>query len=782
MRTFELYLTSRVNASGSVEVATAGFTQTFTTTPGMITTIKLPADPQGLSVELYQSEVISPGFGVHITADQDIEVFVLSHIIASSDAFMALPVEATGTDYLTMNYPVELFHNPQKGTQPYNSQFTIVGEYDSTTVTITPSATTKLKKAAGQPFTILLNSGDAYMLQGDSNAGNDLTGSLIHSDKPVAVISGHESTSIPAAAVDDSGRSAPSNQLLEDIPPIPSWGSSAIVVPFRSSEKPDLIRILSAEDNNAITINGTVAATLNKGQFYEITAIPGPLVITASAPILTAQYSHSNWDELAGYGDPSFVLDYPVEQFDTEYEINSITTATIDDGINNKPAFDSNFVNIAVDMSGIASMQMDGVPIAANLFSLIPGSTFAFAQIAATPGPHHFNGSVPFGLTVYGFGSYDAYSYPGGAVFHDLEPATLRFVPFDSTLLCQPEDRSIWVKDPGDEPSQLSAVSLDGQSPVPFSVTTQLPITIQPGDSVQVIIHFAPISVGNYSATVKLSFNQPRNQSYDVPILATAMPSPILALHAYYPTQLVDYAESFYLPILVDSTFLNSGTSSATVVLSHTPRLYNLGDIFSTNTLASGAYLSYVSSADADTIFIQFQSPLSSGALQTSSGNAPLLLVRLDPIQDIETPNATDSCMLSASLGFSGSSLSSDCYTMKGTDIKVLVGALCDPPILSNDTLITPGSAIDHPYPNPASKILEVPVVVGTNCVSTSGSTTLSVQIVNVVGQTLERQDISDVQAGRLSVPLNIGSLPSGEYFVLVWIGSDELVQKFLHR
>ena len=777
LRTFVLYIASKTSASGTVDIPAVGFSQAFTASPGTITAINVPSNPKGFSVELYESEVVFPGFGVHITADQDIEVFVLSHLIATSDAYTPLPVPATGTDYSTINYPSAQFNNLRTGIESDRSEFTLVGEFDSTTVTIVPKSKTAMGKVAGRAFSILLNRDDAYMVQGDSLLGNDLTGSSIESNKPVAVITGDEDTPVPEGALNDSGYLAKWNQLLEELPPISAWGCSAIVVPFRSSEKPDLVRVLSAADNNAITISGALAATINKGQFYEITSIPGPLVITASGPILVGQYSHSDWDVASGYGDPSLVLDYPVEQYDTAYEIEAITTPTIDNGQDNHPAFDSSFVNITIDTSGIASLRMDGAPMAGNLFSTIAGSRFSFAQILVTPGAHHFNGSVTFGLTVYGFGSYDAYSYPGGAEFHDLEPATLRVVPFNTTLLCHPEDRAILVENPGDEPSQLSAVSLNGASPSPFSVTTQLPVTIPPGDSVPIVIHFAPSGAGSYSAIVTLSFDEPRNQSYQVPIMAIATPSPILALHSCYPFQPVDFNEPFYIPILVDSAFLSSGASSATVVLTHTPRLFTLGDVVSANTLSSGGYVSYTSSPTADTIKIQFKSPLTA-AIQSSSGALPLVLLKLDPISSLERPASRDTSSLSAFLSFSGS----DCYTMQASHIEVIIGAECYPPVLSNDSLLTSVSAMDLPFPNPASQSLEIPIVIGVADVVEGLNSAIEIQILNMMGVTIRSQTIPGIHAGRTSVSVDVSTLRAGEYFVRARIDNSVLVRPFVHR
>src|SRR5206468_365896 len=71
----ELYITSKVPAQGYVEVPALAFKQSFTSTPGMVTTIELPSDNFGGTVELQRSEFLEHGLAVHVVADSEIAVF-----------------------------------------------------------------------------------------------------------------------------------------------------------------------------------------------------------------------------------------------------------------------------------------------------------------------------------------------------------------------------------------------------------------------------------------------------------------------------------------------------------------------------------------------------------------------------------------------------------------------------------------------------------------------------------------------------------------------------------
>jgi hypothetical protein len=410
-----LYITSHVPAKGTVEVPALGFRKTFTTVPGAITTVILPSDLSNGSVEIVDDERVISGMAVHITSDSEVAVYGMNHKTFSSDAFMALPTDVLGTEYRAMCYPTS---QAGSGGQQTPGEMLIAGVYDSTHVTITPRAKTNAGRQAGIPFTIILNSGDVYMVQGDENDNsNDITGSLIESDQAIAVFSGHKRAAIPSDATNIDG--TPSrDHLIEQLPPVSAWGDSALVVPYTTAERPDLVRVVSAEDNNTISVNGAFAAKLNAGDFYEIKAITGVTSINATNPILVGQFMHTSWGanmnrQHPAYGDPALALVFPVEQFTTSYTIVSVV---------NPQAFTGNFVNIVVDASGVSTMTLDGAPIPASSFKTIAGSNYVYAQIAVPQGTHNLKGTKPFGTTVYALGNVDSYAYTGGTLIKTITP------------------------------------------------------------------------------------------------------------------------------------------------------------------------------------------------------------------------------------------------------------------------------------------------------------------------------------------------------------------------
>ncbi len=419
LNTDDLYLTSRVPAHGEVDIPALGFYQTFTTVPGQITTIILPNGNNGSATVLLpesDDEKVVHGMAVHVTSDTPIAVFGMNHKKWSSDAFMALPVNVLGTEYRTMNFTT----SEAQGDGDTPGEFVIVAVQDSTNVTITLRDVTSRGTRPNVPFTIRMNKGDVYMVQGDpGNGSDDLTGTLIESDQPIAVLSGHKRTEIPENATNVDGSSS-RDLLVEQLPPVSAWGDSALVVPFATSQKPDLVRVVCAEDGTQISVNGTpVPGTYNAGDFYQITQLSGVTSIQASKPIEVGQYMHTSWGDYysqrppLAYGDPALALVFPVEQFDTSYTILSIVDAE---------AFTGNFVNIVADASAINTMRLDGQPMNPAEFSPIPNTRFDYAQHQLAQGTHNISGSKPFGVTVYALGPVDSYAYVGGTSLKTITP------------------------------------------------------------------------------------------------------------------------------------------------------------------------------------------------------------------------------------------------------------------------------------------------------------------------------------------------------------------------
>jgi hypothetical protein len=277
---------------------------------------------------------------------------------------------------------------------------------------VTPSIAVQLSSnvnEAGVPYSLTLDAGETYELKSSDPTG-DLSGSFVEADKPIAVFSGHECANVP------DGNTGACDYLVEQMPPIQTWGRQFVTVPLATRLGGDTFHFLAAEENTVLSINGEEVATLRSGEVRDQLII-GPAQVTANHPILVAQYSNgSSFDGVIS--DPFMMLIPPFEQFATSYTVTTPATG-----------FRANFINVVAPTSSVGSIVFDGAAIAVSEFVPIGISGFSGAQLSVALGSHTLKGARPFGAFVYGFDEYDSYGYPGGL---DLAPVAnvieLRFL------------------------------------------------------------------------------------------------------------------------------------------------------------------------------------------------------------------------------------------------------------------------------------------------------------------------------------------------------------------
>ncbi len=186
--------------------------------------------------------------------------------------------------------------------------------------------------------------------------------------------------------------------------PTDTWGTDFLTEPL-ATRSGDTFRFMASENDTTVDVNGSSVATLNTGQEYE-TVLTSASSITANNPIQVMQYSNGEGYDGAD-ADPMDITIPPTEQF-----LNSYTVTTEPDGAD--PAITQNYLNIVAPTSETSSIELDGSDLPSSDFTPIAGSSYSGAQVAVGFGDHNVSASLPFGLTIYGFGGYDAYGYPGG--------------------------------------------------------------------------------------------------------------------------------------------------------------------------------------------------------------------------------------------------------------------------------------------------------------------------------------------------------------------------------
>jgi hypothetical protein len=394
-----LFITSPEATEGAVEIPGTGFGQAFSLNPNELVSINIPAN-----AILRGTGIDNKGIRVRSTSGE-VVVYGLNQQQATTDAFLGIPIDNLGTEYLVMGYTTQTSNDFN-----FQSQFAVVGTQNNTNITILPPASSA--------YTITLDRGETYQYQTDVQ-NDDVTGTEIQADQPVAVFGGHKCANIPIG-FDFC------DHIVEQLPPVSNWGREFISVPLATRAQGDTFRFLASQNNTTVQVNGTDVATLNRGEFHE-QIIDTAANITSNNPILVAQFSNSTTfdgpdDQFDA--DPFMMLIPPYEQFLASYTVSTPASG-----------FPTNYINVVVRAEAAGGIVLDGTAIAASDFSPIGSTGFVGAQVPVSVGTHSLSGSLPFGVFVYGFNDDDSYGYPGGG--------NASVLPEDITVELRPENEII---------------------------------------------------------------------------------------------------------------------------------------------------------------------------------------------------------------------------------------------------------------------------------------------------------------------------------------------------
>jgi hypothetical protein len=321
----------------------------------------------------------------------------------TNDASILLP-----TTVWTGQYMVASRHH----TAGLSGFYTVTARDNGTVVNVTaPPGGVSIKAGiAGIPTTgtgsVTLNAGDVIevVTNGGASASdpNDVSGTLVVASKPVQVIGGHQCIDIP----DNAGYC---DHLEESMFPVETLSTSYIVnspLIAAGTTKPATVRFVATKANTTLTYDppqgGAPALIAQAGQWVEIAGTTASFQVTASNPILVAQYMEGQTIGNAMLGDPSMSLAVATAQFRTSYLFHAPTNYT------------TNFVDVTAPTGTVVTL--DGASVVG--FSPIGGTGYSVAHTVlsnAGTGNHTIAAPVAFGISVYGYGQYTSYWYPGGS-------------------------------------------------------------------------------------------------------------------------------------------------------------------------------------------------------------------------------------------------------------------------------------------------------------------------------------------------------------------------------
>ncbi|MBL8001739.1 MAG: gliding motility-associated C-terminal domain-containing protein [Flavobacteriales bacterium] len=387
----DLFISSYVNTTGTVEMPLLGFTQNFVVAANTVTTVTLPitAVHQG-------SEVVDNKSFLVRTADT-VAVYALNFEDATADAASVLPINSLGTQYRVHCY------YGLNGLSGLSSEFLIVATKDGTQVEITPTAATAGGRPAGVPFLVDLDSAETYQVQA-ANTTDDLSGTTIvgtaisGSCRPFAVFSGSVCTNIPVGCF-------ACDHVFEQNLPTNVWGTKFFTVPWQGPNS-YTYRVMANTNGTGFTLDGVAQPTLNAGQFDEVNYATQAHCIESAVPISVSQYIQGQ-DCSGNVGDPALLILNAEEQ-----KISNISFATVV-----SPNINNQYIAVVVETAASGTVVLDGTTMPAASFTPYTACpTHSHATFPLTQGSHSI--ACPSGLIgyVYGVGNnYETYAYSVGA-------------------------------------------------------------------------------------------------------------------------------------------------------------------------------------------------------------------------------------------------------------------------------------------------------------------------------------------------------------------------------
>lgn len=376
-----------VNAtSGTVTMPGTGWSTTFTVPANGLATVTVPNTAEHTGSETVGNKAVV------IQSLDSITVTAVSYQSFTADAAQVLPIESLG-----IAYRAEGYRGLPGFAEFYKSELLIVATQNGTQVVITPTVNTSGGHSAGVPFTVSLNAGETYQVQG-ALASLDITGTSVVATaqsgpcRPFAVFSGSMCANVPVGC-------PACDHIYEQMVPTDRWGTSFHTVMFNGVST-YTYRVLADLPGTQVMVNGTLVATIGPGQTYETNGATSAVCISANQPVSVAQLMEGF--NCAGNGDPSMIELVPDERRSTSAIFSTLAS----------PQVTAHAVSVVMPTANIAQLTLDGSPVGAAQFLTYAGCAgWSMAKLVLGAGQHRIAASGGFIAYAHGTGTGESYAY-----------------------------------------------------------------------------------------------------------------------------------------------------------------------------------------------------------------------------------------------------------------------------------------------------------------------------------------------------------------------------------
>ncbi|MES2617535.1 MAG: PKD domain-containing protein, partial [Bacteroidota bacterium] len=423
-----LFISSQIAAVVTIDAPDIAFTRTVTLIPNQTYSLLLPRE-----VVCRYSDTITQN-GVHVTSDDIINVYAVNRFWYSKGATVVIPTTSIvkSPEYIiTTDEDTYNWNWSCNGKNFRSPEFVIVGVADSSVIEIVPKGASTRNSIANVPFQITLKKGETFQYM---STDVDLTGSIIRSkypDSKYSVFAGNRLT--VKQGVDANGGTCYSSfdHNYEQMTPTVTWGNKYTAIPFKNSEGGYYLKVVAAENNTRISINGTYYKTLNQAQYFEYMLYTDTLTtISSTNRISVAQfvkgYNCIKHPTKPYLGDPAQMQLFPDEQFGNNATVNTVSQTNYW-WWNNNPwwwqnAAPEHFINVMVKTGDTAEFKINNNKVPGSEWKgFSTGNQYAYTQIKIDSGSHYMSSTKGFLSYVYGYGWFEGYAYAAAAKFRPIQ-------------------------------------------------------------------------------------------------------------------------------------------------------------------------------------------------------------------------------------------------------------------------------------------------------------------------------------------------------------------------
>ena len=376
--------------------------------------------------QIVNSDVENRQKGIHVyTESQSEHIFVIVENFVDTfthGTFLAYPCgfeESNSFEYRIIS--TESIGNSQV---PYHSEFLVVGCYNDTLIEIIPVQSVDLpinfqtQNDSGSGPQMTVDPGNSYRAVIHEMqtllvlSEHDLTGTMIISNKPLTVISGHECASVPSSVV-------ACEPFVVQIPPIAVWGNRFLLAPFAGRTGPQLFKAVSSvgDANFSYVCNNT--AHIIQNHTLEINT-SHYCYLETSKPAFVVQFSIGQGVD--NRGDPAIAPISPIENYIHETELIILP-------------FQANYISITVsaehfDSSNSIKLDETNINCTWEMINNSRNTTVGYgcsvylssSERYTKHSVRHFQENGRLSVLVYGFRFqepiHEGYAYLAGMTYH----------------------------------------------------------------------------------------------------------------------------------------------------------------------------------------------------------------------------------------------------------------------------------------------------------------------------------------------------------------------------